>query len=128
MIEAKAPTGDTVVDYDRTHLALYAALLDAADAGRCWRDAATALMGIDIADPRAEACWRSHLDRARWIVGDGLGPALIASGIRSCGTAKQSGLYASSARATAPSTLRLSSRLPRPPVRGSITHTGPATH
>src|SRR3546814_3468172 len=64
MIEAKAPTGDTVVDYDRTHLALYAALLDAADAGRCWRDAATALMGIDIADPRAEACWRSHLDRS----------------------------------------------------------------
>src|SRR3546814_11108227 len=78
MMEAKAPTGDTVVDYDRTHLALYAALLDAADAGRCWRDAATALMGIDIADPRAAACWRSHLDRARWIVGDGLGPALIA--------------------------------------------------
>lgn len=67
-----------VVDYDRRHLALYAALLEAADAGRAWQDAATSLMRLDVTERDAEACWRSHLERARWIVGDGLGIAIDA--------------------------------------------------
>lgn len=77
-IEPLAPTGDAVVDYDRSNLALYAALLDAADAGRDWRDAASDVMGLDLAACDAETCWRSHLERARWIVGEGLSGAIAA--------------------------------------------------
>ena len=71
-----------VVEYDRRHLALYASLLDAADAGVDWRISATELMRLDLTDCSAEACWRSHLERARWIVGEGLGSALVAFGAR----------------------------------------------
>ena len=81
MLQNVAPTGP-VADYDRGHLALYAALLDADTAGQAWQDVATTLMGIDIADAGAEICWRSHLERARWIVGDGLGAAIQAFGQR----------------------------------------------
>lgn len=73
-----APSGATVLDYDRRHLALYAALLDADDAGGDWQNAATSLMQLDVTDCNAEACWRSHLERARWIVGEGLGIAIDA--------------------------------------------------
>jgi hypothetical protein len=77
-VERRAPEGDVVVNYDRRHLALYAALLEAADAGQAWQEAATSLMRIDATERDAEACWRSHLERARWIVGDGLGIAIDA--------------------------------------------------
>ena len=40
-------------------------------------------MQLDVTDCNAEACWRSHLERARWIVGDGLGSALVAFNQRS---------------------------------------------
>ena len=75
-----APSGEAVTDYDRCQLSLYAALLDAADASVPWRDAASAVMGIDPAEVGAEICWRSHLDRARWIVGRGLAQAIEAFG------------------------------------------------
>ena len=78
ILDLLAPTGTAVVDYDRRHLALYAALLEADDAGRAWQDAAASLMHLDVTEPDAEACWRSHLERARWIVGDGLGNAIDA--------------------------------------------------
>ncbi|WP_232476303.1 hypothetical protein [Flavisphingomonas formosensis] len=78
MIEALAPAGDEVVEYDRTNLALYAALLEAENAGRDWCDVASSLMHLDVTRPDAEACWRSHLERARWIVGAGLATALVA--------------------------------------------------
>lgn len=77
-IDNRAPTGNEVIDYDRRNLALYAALLEADDAGRDWREAAASLMHLDLADKNAEACWRSHLERARWIVGEGLATALVA--------------------------------------------------
>ncbi len=77
-----APSGTAVLDYDRHHLALYAALLDADAAGEDWKQAAVSLMGIDLADAGAEACWRSHLERARWIVGDGLAAAVTTFGTR----------------------------------------------
>ena len=77
-----APEGDVVGDYDRRHLALYAALLEADDAGKDWREAASSLMRLAVIDREAEACWRSHLERARWIVGDGLGSALVAFNTR----------------------------------------------
>lgn len=79
-INPLAPTGDVPADYDRCHLSLYAALLDADDAGVDWRDAAATLMGLNVEDSDAEICWRSHLERARWIMGDGLGAALAAFG------------------------------------------------
>ena len=76
MLLIEAPTGQAVA-YDREHLALYAALLQADDAGRDWREAASSLMHLDPAAKDAEACWRSHLERARWIVGEGLAQALV---------------------------------------------------
>lgn len=79
-LEPLAPSAAAAVDYDRRHLSLYAALLDAHDAGEDWRDAATRLMRLDVTACDAEACWRSHLERARWIVGDGLAAALAAFG------------------------------------------------
>ncbi len=79
-IDRVAPSGELAVDYDRQHLALYAALLDADDTGTDWRSAAASVMRLDVTDQDAEACWRSHLERARWIIGDGLSSALTAFG------------------------------------------------
>lgn len=81
-IDRLAPSDEVAVDYDRRHLALYAALLEADDAGGDWRDAAANLMHINLTELDAKACWRSHLERARWIVGDGLGSALVVFGTR----------------------------------------------
>ena len=81
-IERVAPSSAMVADYDRRHLSLYAALLDADDTGHDWRYAAVTLMGIDVAAADAEACWRSHLERARWIIGDGLAVAVAVFGER----------------------------------------------
>lgn len=82
VVDRLAPKGNAVVDYDRRHLALYAALLEADDAGRDWQEAAHSLMQLDVTEGDAEACWHSHLERARWIVGDGLGIALEAFNAR----------------------------------------------
>ena len=82
VVDALAPTGEAVVDYDQRNLALYAALIDAHDAAVDWRNAAADLMGLDPEDPASEPCWRSHLERAQWIVGDGMGTALAAFGKR----------------------------------------------
>jgi hypothetical protein len=81
-LDATAPTRDTVLDYDRRNLLTYAELLDAADAGVDWRKGSLEILGIDpIADAdRARCCWDSHLARARWIIGDGLGAAIEAFG------------------------------------------------
>lgn len=77
-----APSGDAVLDYDRRNLLTYAELLDAADAGIGWDAGSLEILGIDpVADPdRARCCWDSHLARARWIIGDGLGTAIEAFG------------------------------------------------
>lgn len=81
-IKRLAPSSDAVVDYDRQHLALYSAMLDADDAGQDWRAAAAMLMRIDVTRSDAQACWLSHLERARWIVSDGLAAALKTFGAR----------------------------------------------
>jgi len=65
-----------VTDYDRQQLALYAALLDAHANGVSWRAAAAELMCLDPDEEGSKVCWRSHLERAAWIVGEGLGQAL----------------------------------------------------
>ncbi|SEH12821.1 hypothetical protein SAMN05428974_0571 [Sphingopyxis sp. YR583] len=57
----------------------YARLLDAADGGHDWAAAAADILLLDVgADPdAAERCWRSHLERARWTVGEGLSSVLF---------------------------------------------------
>ncbi|WP_296614644.1 hypothetical protein [Sphingomonas sp.] len=82
MLDRLAPASDSVLDYDRRNLLTYAELLDAADAGVDWLAGALDILGIDpvIDAERARACWDSHLARARWIVGDGLGAAIEAFG------------------------------------------------
>jgi hypothetical protein len=81
-LSQRAPSAEFATAYDRAQLALYAALLDSADRGRPWQDAAREIMGIDVAAEGAEACWRSHLERACWIVGDGLEAALASFGAK----------------------------------------------
>jgi hypothetical protein len=81
-----APAVETILDYDRRSLALYACVLEANDAGVDWRSAATTLMGLDVTVATAEACWRSHLDRAQWIIGEGLATAIEAFGERPINT------------------------------------------
>jgi hypothetical protein len=75
-----APSGDTVLEYDRRHLLTYAELLDADDAGMSWELGSLEILGMDpVANPeRAHRCWDSHLSRARWIIGDGLGVTIEA--------------------------------------------------
>ena len=81
-LEATAPTGDAVLDYDRCNLLVYAELLDAADDGVDWQAGALAVLGIDPAEAPdlARICWDSHLTRARWITGAGLWVAIDAFG------------------------------------------------
>ena len=72
-----APSGQ-VTDYDRQSLPVYAELLDADTAGMGWAESARSILGLDVVADRmtARRCWESHLARARWIVGEGLGSAL----------------------------------------------------
>jgi hypothetical protein len=73
-IRFHAPDDAVVTKYDREHLLTYARMLDAADTGICWREAAAAILGCDVVHDAAsaEACWTSHLARARWITREGL--------------------------------------------------------
>lgn len=80
MIQVVAPVGD-VTPYDQRHLALYAALIDAEAAGMCWREIALRVMLIDPDQEGAERCCRSHLERGKWITGEGLGQALLVFGV-----------------------------------------------
>jgi len=79
-ISPTAPTCRTAQDYDRRHLAVYAALLDADKAGTDWRQVAADILGVDENAPGAEQCWSTHLARARWIIGEGLDSAILAFG------------------------------------------------
>jgi hypothetical protein len=81
-LDTVAPSGEAVLDYDRRHLLIYAELLSAEDEGIAWQVGALEILGIDPATEaaRARACWDSHLARARWITGAGLGTAIAAFG------------------------------------------------
>ena len=67
--EDSPPLTERVNTYDEHHLATYLRLLDAADEGADWRDAARIVFGLDVAaDPeRARRIHDSHLSRARWM-------------------------------------------------------------
>lgn len=75
--ERIAPSGDAT-SYDRSHLMLYAELLDADSCGITWREGASDMLGIDpVMEPEtARLCWESHLARARWLIGEGLASAV----------------------------------------------------
>lgn len=79
MLQPSAPTGQ-VCTYDRQNLTLYAALLDAEAAGTDWRETAIELMRLDPDRAGAQLCWQSHLERARWIVEEGLSEAISTFG------------------------------------------------
>jgi hypothetical protein len=68
-----APTEATVTDYDRTHFPVYLRLLNAAEEGASWQEAARIVLGIDpVADAaRAQRAHESHLARARWLSAQG---------------------------------------------------------
>ena len=68
-----APNATHVTDYDRSHAALYLRLLDAADEGAPWDEAAHIVLVIDPArEPaRARSAYESHLARARWLTAQG---------------------------------------------------------
>ena len=81
MLRNVAPSGQ-VTEYDRQNLPVYAELLDADAAGIDWAEGARLILGLDVAvdSETARTCWESHLARAHWIVGEGLGSALQAFG------------------------------------------------
>jgi hypothetical protein len=68
-VDDAAPEGEALTDYDRAHLITYLRLLDAEADGADWREVATIVLGRSPTDEaqRSEACWRSHLARARWM-------------------------------------------------------------
>lgn len=67
--EDRAPEVSQLTAYDESHLDAYLRLLDAADEGADWREAAAVILGVDVAtEPqRAKAMHDSHLARARWM-------------------------------------------------------------
>lgn len=79
MLRNVAPSGQVTI-YDRQNLPIYAELLDADASGMDWAEGARLILGFDVGVEAeiARKCWESHLARARWIVGEGLGSALQA--------------------------------------------------
>lgn len=71
--EDTAPTGPALTDYDRSHIKLYARLLDASADGADWQEAVSVLFGIDPVQEPDRACHvhDSHLARARWLAASG---------------------------------------------------------
>jgi hypothetical protein len=77
-IQAKAPSEDALTYYDRQHFLTYARLIDADTEGADWKMSAEKILQRDVEADRhgAELCYRSHLARARWIIGAGLNKIL----------------------------------------------------
>ena len=68
-----APTVEQITDYDRRCFKLYIMLIDADDAGVPWDDSYPHLFEEHVGADRqwAERRYRSHLNRARWMVAAG---------------------------------------------------------
>ena len=72
-----APWRDAITDYDRMHFITYARLLDANKANLSWEEAARTILYLHVGAGHkdgcaAKACWVSHLERAQWLVTEGL--------------------------------------------------------
>ena len=72
-LERVMPDGQ-ITEYDRAHFLTYARILDAVRFGQAWQDATREILGIDVTGDEVSAyrIWGAHIDRAEWIVGDGL--------------------------------------------------------
>lgn len=68
-----APSGDTLTDYDRTHVKIYVRLLDATAAEADWREIMEVLFGINAGQEpaRARLVHDTHLARAQWMTHTG---------------------------------------------------------
>ena len=68
-----APTVLEITIYDEAHYVTYLRLLDAETDGADWREVARIVLHRDpaIEAERTRLCWRSHLDRARWMTKTG---------------------------------------------------------
>lgn len=73
IVDDEAPTGGELTPYDEVHLVTYLRLLDADRDRVPWQEAARVILHRDAKeDPqRTKRCWRSHLDRARWMTDTG---------------------------------------------------------
>lgn len=72
-VDDEAPTGGELTPYDEVHLVTYLRLLDADRDGVPWDEAARVILHRDVRkNPhRTKRCWRSHLNRARWMTETG---------------------------------------------------------
>lgn len=67
-------TNDAITDYDMANFLTYARILDAVRFAQPWDEAATEILGVDVdSDPSwASDVWSAHVDRANWLIGNGL--------------------------------------------------------
>jgi Uncharacterized conserved protein (DUF2285) len=65
----RPPADDRITAYDERHFVTYLRLLDAADEGADWQEAAQIIFELDAAvEPdRARLVHDAHLERARWM-------------------------------------------------------------
>ncbi len=66
-LQSLAPVDDSITPYDRAHFKLYLQLLDAEERDASWQSVATDIMGLNLEEASAKACWQSHLQRAKWM-------------------------------------------------------------
>jgi hypothetical protein len=73
-VAALAPSCNAITLYDQSHLITYARLLSDERAGIGWAESAQTILRCHVEKDvdSANACWRSHLDRAQWLISDGL--------------------------------------------------------
>jgi hypothetical protein len=65
---------DQITEYDRAHFLTYARILDAVRSDQTWQEAARDILDLDAKSDELGAyrVWCVYVDRAEWIVGDGL--------------------------------------------------------
>lgn len=65
----RPPASDHLTDYDRSHLKIYARLLDAAAERADWREVASVVLGLDPCEKpeQVRRVHDAHLERARWM-------------------------------------------------------------
>ena len=65
---------DQITEYDRAHFLTYARILDAVRSDQTWQEAARDLLNLNAESDELGAyrIWCAHVDRAEWIVDDGL--------------------------------------------------------
>lgn len=66
----EAPAADAITPYDEAHFITYARLLDAEAEGADWREVSRIVLHRNPDDDpdRTYRCWKTHLNRAKWIV------------------------------------------------------------